>query len=46
MRLDSRKHIYDTWYMELSFTLWSGKLVEPKFGGYSLEENGILQCMW
>ena len=37
------KLVGDTWYRKLSLTLKNGRKVEPKFGGYELEVDGLLQ---
>jgi hypothetical protein len=33
----------DSWYLKVTSNLESGKQLDPKYDGYSLEEDGLLR---
>jgi hypothetical protein len=48
LKINIREHVLgrllgDSWYLKVTSTLHSGRELDPKYEGYSLEANGLLR---
>jgi hypothetical protein len=48
LKVNLREHLLtqlqgDSWYLKVTSNLKSGRQLEPKYEGYSLEEDGLLR---
>ena len=48
LKVNLREHVLlqiqgDSWYLEVTSNLQSGRLLDPKYKGYSLEADGLLR---